>query len=292
MIRCQQHKYIEAELTILLSLKGGIVTVHLRPTTVGIVSFTAETSVTVTRPSSLGYCQISTWSHSHMLIIIRSFGSPFSWRSDTETGKLCSKPNLWSVTCPLVQQEDRQVIANYKLHCETSYTSHVNSWCRNRVEWWQTILLIWEPCKKRWTMNRRWHRGKFMVERRASTTTDWSVCSLSSTFYATWYTSRWYGLHPQWFLSVEKFGSQRIDHPLLERIERVTKQAPHRFLRRGIFFSHRQVIGGNRKCTFPSNYAFGWIGTCSKCWITTKPTSLSISTQDGDHRPNPCIWDI
>ena len=38
-----------------------------------------------------------------------------------------------------------------------------------------------------------------------------------------------------------QFGSQRIDKELLERIEAVTKQKPHHFLRRGIFFSHRLV---------------------------------------------------
>lgn len=37
-----------------------------------------------------------------------------------------------------------------------------------------------------------------------------------------------------------QFGSERIDPPLVERIERVTKKNAHRFLRRGIFFSHRQ----------------------------------------------------
>jgi len=36
-----------------------------------------------------------------------------------------------------------------------------------------------------------------------------------------------------------QFGSQRIDDALLQKIEEVTKQKPHHFLRRGIFFSHR-----------------------------------------------------
>ena len=40
---------------------------------------------------------------------------------------------------------------------------------------------------------------------------------------------------------VEEFGSMRIDDPLLARFEKVTGQRPHRFLRRGIFFSHRFV---------------------------------------------------
>jgi tryptophanyl-tRNA synthetase len=40
---------------------------------------------------------------------------------------------------------------------------------------------------------------------------------------------------------VEQFGSQRITDELLERMERVTGKPLHRFLRRGIFFSHRDL---------------------------------------------------
>ncbi|XP_065833310.1 tryptophan--tRNA ligase, cytoplasmic-like [Oscarella lobularis] len=40
---------------------------------------------------------------------------------------------------------------------------------------------------------------------------------------------------------IDQFGSQPIDPPLLARIERVIKQKPHRFLRRGVFFSHRDM---------------------------------------------------
>lgn len=40
---------------------------------------------------------------------------------------------------------------------------------------------------------------------------------------------------------IVKFGSQPIDASLLERIERITGQKPHRFLRRGLFFSHRDL---------------------------------------------------
>lgn len=39
----------------------------------------------------------------------------------------------------------------------------------------------------------------------------------------------------------EQFGTQLIDAPLLERFERVTGRRPHRFLRRGIVFSHRDL---------------------------------------------------
>ena len=40
---------------------------------------------------------------------------------------------------------------------------------------------------------------------------------------------------------IKDFGCQGIDEQLLERIERLTGKRPHRFLRRGIFFSHRDM---------------------------------------------------
>lgn len=40
------------------------------------------------------------------------------------------------------------------------------------------------------------------------------------------------------FFAVQ-FGSSKIDKELINRIEKATGQRPHRFLRRGIFFSHR-----------------------------------------------------
>lgn len=42
---------------------------------------------------------------------------------------------------------------------------------------------------------------------------------------------------------IRQFGSQRIDQELLQRIELVSKNKPHHFLRRGVFFSHRDVHG-------------------------------------------------
>lgn len=42
-------------------------------------------------------------------------------------------------------------------------------------------------------------------------------------------------------LSQVRFGSNKIDKELVDRIEKVSGQKPHRFLRRGIFFSHRLV---------------------------------------------------
>lgn len=41
---------------------------------------------------------------------------------------------------------------------------------------------------------------------------------------------------------IVRFGSSKIDTDLINRIERAIGQKPHRFLRRGIFFSHRWVF--------------------------------------------------
>ncbi|NP_001080533.1 tryptophanyl-tRNA synthetase 1 S homeolog [Xenopus laevis] len=40
---------------------------------------------------------------------------------------------------------------------------------------------------------------------------------------------------------IVRFGSSKIDQALIDRIERVTGQKAHHFLRRGIFFSHRDM---------------------------------------------------
>ena len=40
---------------------------------------------------------------------------------------------------------------------------------------------------------------------------------------------------------VDKFGSTRIDTAILERIEKLTGRPPHRLLRRGMVFSHRDL---------------------------------------------------
>ncbi|KAK7197664.1 tryptophanyl-tRNA synthetase [Novymonas esmeraldas] len=40
---------------------------------------------------------------------------------------------------------------------------------------------------------------------------------------------------------IKDFGCQSIDERLLERVERLTGKKPHHFLRRGIFFSHRDL---------------------------------------------------
>ncbi|KAJ1497325.1 tryptophan--tRNA ligase, partial [Coelomomyces lativittatus] len=40
---------------------------------------------------------------------------------------------------------------------------------------------------------------------------------------------------------IQKFGTKEIDQAILERFEKVTGHKPHQFLRRGIFFSHRDL---------------------------------------------------
>eukprot|EP00915_Cephaloidophora_sp_WS-2016_P003761 GHVH01005044.1.p1 GENE.GHVH01005044.1~~GHVH01005044.1.p1 ORF type:complete len:415 (+),score=62.30 GHVH01005044.1:108-1352(+) len=40
---------------------------------------------------------------------------------------------------------------------------------------------------------------------------------------------------------IKEFGCQHIDEAMLERFQRVTGKAPHTFLRRGLFFSHRDL---------------------------------------------------
>ena len=40
---------------------------------------------------------------------------------------------------------------------------------------------------------------------------------------------------------IDEFGTSEIDDALLARFEKATGQKPHRFMRRGIFFSHRDM---------------------------------------------------
>ena len=40
---------------------------------------------------------------------------------------------------------------------------------------------------------------------------------------------------------IDKFGSQKIDDALLQRFEKVTGHRPHRLMRRGMVFSHRDL---------------------------------------------------
>lgn len=38
---------------------------------------------------------------------------------------------------------------------------------------------------------------------------------------------------------IDRFGCQRLDQALVQRVERLTSCPPHVFLRRGVFFAHR-----------------------------------------------------
>lgn len=40
---------------------------------------------------------------------------------------------------------------------------------------------------------------------------------------------------------IDKFGCQRLQQSLVDRVERLTSRPPHVFLRRGVFFAHRFV---------------------------------------------------
>jgi hypothetical protein len=38
---------------------------------------------------------------------------------------------------------------------------------------------------------------------------------------------------------IDRFGTRKIDQAILDRFEKLTGVKPHRYLRRGLFFSHR-----------------------------------------------------
>lgn len=38
---------------------------------------------------------------------------------------------------------------------------------------------------------------------------------------------------------IDKFGCQRLDQTLIDRVQRLTSRPAHVFLRRGVFFAHR-----------------------------------------------------
>ncbi|RVX09248.1 Tryptophan--tRNA ligase, cytoplasmic [Vitis vinifera] len=40
---------------------------------------------------------------------------------------------------------------------------------------------------------------------------------------------------------IDKFGCQRLDQTLIDRVQRLTSRPPHIFLRRGVFFAHRDL---------------------------------------------------
>lgn len=73
---------------------------------------------------------------------------------------------------------------------------------------------------------------------------------------------------------IVRFGSTKIDKELINRIERATGQRPHRFLRRGIFFSHRSGL-------FTA-------GLLARCLEVTKPSGscfLGLQVLRGQWKP-------
>lgn len=65
-------------------------------------------------------------------------------------------------------------------------------------------------------------------------------------------------IHETMLLLLVRFGSSKIDQELVDRITRITGKVAHRFLRRGIFFSHRSVLQHRRTshCTSVSSLLF------------------------------------
>ena len=55
------------------------------------------------------------------------------------------------------------------------------------------------------------------------------------------FLSYWTNTRIDYAKLVEQFGTKLIDDVLLERFERLTGQKPHRYLRRQIAFSHRDL---------------------------------------------------
>jgi hypothetical protein len=99
---------------------------------------------------------------------------------------------------------------------------------------------------------------------------------------------------------VEQFGSQLIDEKLLARFEKLTGRKPHRWLRRGYFFSHRSASFSFFQLSFPPCVNLAQthsppsllIDHSTSCLIDTKRDILSISILGEDQAVTPFISDI
>ncbi len=60
---------------------------------------------------------------------------------------------------------------------------------------------------------------------------------------------------------VDRFGAQLIDEKLIQRIEKITGKPAHPWLKRGLFYSHRDLA----------------------YWMLAKRERIFISTQEEDH---------
>lgn len=88
--------------------------------------------------------------------------------------------------------------------------------------------------------------------------------------YVTEYTQQVWSFTFACFWLV-RFGSSKIDQKLVDRIEKVAGQQPHRFLRRGIFFSHRSAKH------FPSVHCFRNVYFWSLIQYSPRKCSLFMS---------------
>lgn len=61
---------------------------------------------------------------------------------------------------------------------------------------------------------------------------DKLISQISKLVFFSWLTT---------ILFIERFGSSKIDDELIMRFEKITGKPAHHFIRRGIFFSHRDL---------------------------------------------------
>lgn len=79
---------------------------------------------------------------------------------------------------------------------------------------------------------------------------------------------------------VDMFGCQRIDAALVHRIARLTSRPPHRFLRRGVFFAHRDLNSSTRQGR-SFTCSRGWNPHQRRCTLAISSPSCSQSTSTG-----------
>ena len=82
---------------------------------------------------------------------------------------------------------------------------------------------------------------------------------------------------------------------LIERMERLTGRQAHHLIRRGFFFSHRDLDKVRSTLIIaPTNLngpADQIISPNIRCWTLMKKASHFISTRGADHHRNPCMSD-
>lgn len=89
---------------------------------------------------------------------------------------------------------------------------------------------------------------------------------------------------------IDEFGTSLIDDALLERWEKVTGSKPHRFMRRGIVFSHRDLTAILDRYEKVRGSTAGWV----MAWLFLTRfdrMSHSIFTLDEDPAATACTLD-